>query len=98
MIFLKAMIIRVGVLYLLLCLGARMICPAQSPVLANVKEAFDNIPASPVVKHFKNLKFKVPTGGHLQGIQGWPGKAGEQMIITSSSGSVSYDAVVSMSD
>lgn len=58
-----------------------------SAQLANVPAAFAALSTEPQVLHLKKNHIKVPTGGHLQGIQAL---SDSEMIITASSASYSY--------
>ncbi len=63
---------------------------AQVGQLNNVPQAFNAIGAKPIVRHFKN-NFKVPAGGHLQGIQSYANSQNKNaVILTGSSGTYSY--------
>ncbi len=57
------------------------------PGLFNVPEAFNAIATTPLLLHLKNNAVKIPSGGHLQGIQSI---SDSTLIITASSGSFSY--------
>lgn len=57
---------------------------AQIP---DVPAAFNAIKATPQILHLKKNHIKVPSGGHLQGIQAL---SDSQIIITASSGSYAY--------
>jgi len=56
-------------------------------LLPNVPEAFQTINTNPKLLRLKNNTVKIPSGGHLQGIQNLSDSA---FVITASSGSISY--------
>lgn len=63
---------------------------AQATQLSNVPQAFNAMAAKPIVSHFKS-RFKAPAGGHLQGIQSYPGSTNKNaVILTGSSATYSY--------
>ena len=56
-------------------------------LIPDVPKAFNAIDVTPQLVRLKNIGVKTPVGGHLQGIQV---TANNHMLITASSGSVSY--------
>ena len=64
------------------------LCAQQ--VISNIPEAFEAIPnQQPRICHFK-IRIKTPSGGHLQGIQGYTHDTRTSFIITGSASSFSY--------
>jgi len=63
--------------------------------LTNVPVAFNKIASTPHLFHFKSNSVKIPSGGHLQGIQCL---SDSLIIITASSGSYSYYLTVQLNN
>jgi hypothetical protein len=64
---------------------------AQTPILEDVIKSFENIPAKSNSKYvFKTKSSKVPTGGHLQGVQSYFKNNQRHVLITASSSKYSY--------
>jgi hypothetical protein len=71
-----------------------LFCLSLNPCFAqiylnNVPAAFSNISSKPHEFHFIN-HFKIPLGGHLQGIQGYGSGSCERIVLSGSSGKASY--------
>jgi hypothetical protein len=72
-----------------------LIHPGNAQQLADVPWAFKAINDKPQVLHLKKNAFKIPAGGHLQGIQCL---GGNNIVITASSDSYSYYLTGQLSD
>ena len=73
-------------IFILFQLALIRVTDGQS-VLTDVTAAFKAISATPQLLHLKNGGFKIPAGGHLQGIQSLNNR---DIVITASSDSYSY--------
>src|SRR5688572_31606472 len=69
-------------------------CFAQNNFLNDVPAAFNNIPAQPRLTKFSCKGFKIPRGGHLQGIQSLSEGNDETLVLTASSITHSYCVIV----
>lgn len=56
----------------------------------NVVSAFDNIPDKPTAYKLVNRGHRIPSGGHLQGIQGYNQNGVEHLVISASGNTQSY--------
>lgn len=74
-----------SILFTLLIINSAVI--SAQTILNNVPEAFEKIATTPHLIHLKSNSVKIPSGGHLQGIQCLSDSVA---IITASSGSYSY--------
>lgn len=89
---------RVYLAACILYLGFSGFCASPGPSGEAVKKAFLAMESSPSVLKFRNNKDINNSGGHLQGIQLVERPAGSYAVLTGSSDSHSYCAVVSLGD
>lgn len=64
--------------------------------IPDVPAAFNQIPDTPTVYHFRKGHFRAPLTGHIQGIQGWSDGKAEKVVMTANSANYSYYVIATL--